>query len=85
MGLRAATSRWRVVRGSGSRRTRHLRGWRTSRAPSSPRVLAQDPVDVERVQLPRAKAVDAVAGTRYQLTQLGLVVGRHRLTGGLPI
>jgi len=50
-----------------------------------PRVMEQDPVDVERIDLAITEAVDRCAHALYQHRQLGLVVRRHSRTSRLSI
>jgi len=48
-------------------------------------VLEEDLVDVERIQLAGTVAVNDYTDTRYQLSQLDLVIRRHRLACCLSV
>ena len=50
-----------------------------------PRVLEQDSVDVERIELTITEAVDCCAHPLHQQRQLGLVVRRHSRASRLSI
>lgn len=44
-----------------------------------------DPLQLERVEIPGSVLVDSLSHPHDQLTQTLLMVGRHQLTGGPPL